>query len=79
MIACNHKTTVFVNLTSYGEITSLYNYNPYVLGKVDNPIFIYYRMDDGGLPTDIASYKSLIKHLCYLVEQNNKIYIHCRG
>jgi protein tyrosine phosphatase len=74
--------TVFVNLTSYNEITSLYNYGPSVLTTVRNPIFIYHQMDDGTSPSnssDIISYKALIKHLHHLVEQNYKIYIHCRG
>jgi len=71
--------TVFVNLTTHSEKTSLYNYIPAVIDKISDPIFIHYSMDDGGLPVDYNSYKSLIKHLTYLVEQNNKIYIHCRG
>lgn len=71
--------TVFVNLTSYGEKTCLYNYIPTVIDLVTNPVFIHYAIEDCGLPTDIISYKALIRHLHYLIQENNKIYIHCKG
>lgn len=70
---------VFVNLTSHAEKTALYDYVPVVLTTVKNPIFIHYAIEDCDLPTDITSYKALIRHLYFLVQQNYKLYIHCKG
>lgn len=71
--------TVFVNLTSKHEIAILHNYIPCVQNSVFNPIFIHYPIPDQGLPSDLSSYKKFLELLCFLVNQNEKIYIHCRG
>lgn len=70
---------VFVNLTMNIEKNTLFNYTDIVTAKVKDPIFIHYSIDDCGLPKDIDSYHELINLLHFLIKQNRKLYIHCRG
>lgn len=70
---------VFVNLTTFREKNSLYDYQPTVRVFRDNPVFIHYPIEDGGLPSDDVTFSHLINRLNLLLKENRKLYIHCRG
>lgn len=75
----NTRRTAFVNLVSMEERSVLFDYTSTVMKQTNKPIFIYYEIPDQGLPNDLNSYKELIQHLYTLIDEGERIYIHCRG